>query len=135
MQLETRIRCQNREPRQLTATSSDFEPGEGLESFALPQLAAGRYVVDAIARSERGVEAWAVKEFTVTTDERLGPVTLDSDWGEAGESIKGTVDVDTPHRGERTLLVQAIDRYGRALVRHEFAKPAATVAFSLPTVW
>ena len=148
MRIATRIRCPNRPARHLRPLQTGGA-ATGTVRTPLPALAAGRYVLDCIATSERGIEAWTVEELTVTSDERLGPIKLRRHWGEAGEPIEGTVALTIPTPPPSTsasaesaradlhppplLRVQAIDRYGRVLVRQEFPGPGAAVAFSLPT--
>ena len=66
MRLAIRIRSQSRGSQELPI-ARDFDPAAGDESFALPALPAGRYFVDGIARSDRGVEAWKVKDLTITS--------------------------------------------------------------------
>ena len=132
MQLETRVRAMNRRDHTLPLAEG-LTTTEGTWSTPVPDVPAGSYVAHAIARSARGVEAWAVKTFTVSSDERLGPVTLDRDWAAPGEPIAGRVAVDSPHRDRRRLRLQIIDRHGRALVRRDVPQPAAEVAFAMPT--
>ncbi len=130
--LAARIRSQSRGGVQLPAVP-DIDPANGAHEFPLPALPAGRYAVDVIARGDRGVEGWAVEQFTVTTAERIGRVKADRDWGETGEPITGTVTIDTDAGAERTLRVHAVDRYGRIVARQEIRRPAAQTAFSLAT--
>ena len=101
--------------------------------YTLPQLPAGNYIVEVMARTNRGVEAWAVDSFDVKSTERLASLELESCWGEAGEPIVGTIAVDTPYRDKRTLRMQVIDRHGRALARRDFSAPEEKVQFSLAT--
>ncbi len=132
LELAVRIRAQSMPPRRLPP-ARDLPAKAGTRTYKLPALSAGRYWVEVIARSNRGTEAWAVAPLTVSSKERLGTVRLKRQWGEAGEPIEGTVDVDTPDRTRRTLRVQAIDRSGRALSRQVFRSPREKVAFSLPS--
>ena len=132
MRLETRVRAANRRGRTL-APVEGLTTAEGTWSTPVPDLPAGAYVAEAIAHSDRGIEAWAVKPFAVSSDERVGPVTLDRDWATPGEPIAGRVAVDSPRRDRRTLRLQILDRHGRALVRRDVRGPAASVAFALPT--
>ncbi len=131
LRLDGRIRSQGRGACDLPA-ASDLG-SHGTKAFEMPILPAGRYWVDVIARSDRGVEAWAIREFAVTSPDKVTNIKLDRHWGEAGESIEGTAEVITPHPQDRTLRVQAVDRYGRVLARQEFEQPGPDVRFSLPT--
>lgn len=110
-------------------------PGELVRTvrYALPLLPAGDYIVEVTARSNRGVEAWAVESFDVKSTERLSSLELESGWGEAGEPIVGTIAIETPFRDERTLRIQLIDRHGRALARRDYSVTEQEVKFSLAT--
>ncbi len=132
LDVAVRIRSQSRGSRDLPPAAA-LAPDQGEKTFPLPVLPAGRYWVDAVARSARGIESSAVTSLIVTSDEQVTGVKLDREWGEAGELIRGSVTVKTSHRAQRTLRVQAIDKYGRALSRQEWRSPGAAVAFSLPT--
>ncbi len=132
LSLTGRIRSQSRGFRQLPDLAG-LNPAGGTRTFKIPTLPAGEYWVDVIARSDRGVEAWAIKEFEVTIQETIRNVQIDEEWGEAGEPIRGSLQVKTPNRPQRALRVHAVDRYGRVLARQEFRNPAENVKFSLPT--
>ena len=107
---------------------------KGGKYLSLPILPSGDYWFHVEARSERGVvEGWTVKPFTVATDEKVAELKLLREWGEAGSLIEGSVQVHSPHRADRTLRVQAIDRYGRVLARRGFPAPQAQVSFAMPT--
>jgi hypothetical protein len=101
--------------------------------YTLPRLPSGDYIVEVIARTNRGVEAWAVDTFDVKSTERLSSPELKSRWGEPGEPIVGTIAVDSPYRDKRTLRMQVIDRHGRALARQDYRAPGEEVQFSLTT--
>ena len=133
-ELAVRIRSQSRGGQIFPVTR---DPA-ATTRFPLAGLPAGNYVIDAIARSQRGVEAWAVAKFSVTTATRITNVRLDRDWGEAGEPVSGTIEFTRPESGTRNpkpvLRVQAIDRYGRAVSRRDLQAPDRTsIAFTLPT--
>jgi len=132
LRMTGRIRSQSRGSGHLLDLAK-LNPALGKRTFRIPRLPAGKYWVDVIARSDRGIEAWAIKMFKVTTAETVSNVKIDRYWGEPGESIKGSLEVKTPNRLKRTLRVHAVDRYGRVLARQEFPNPAQNVKFSLPT--
>ena len=132
LQMDARIRGRRHVNRSLPSRGN-LDPSGGRVSFAMPQLAAGKYWIDVKAASQRGVEAWAVRQFVVTTDRKPLEVSLARQWGEAGEPIKGSVALDAPGRAGLTLQVEAIDRYGRVLARHVVPDPPESIVFSLPT--
>ena len=132
LKLHMRLLSQSRGSREL-ARRSDLDPSAGSETFKVPLLPAGTYWAYASAVSARGVEAWGVEQFDVAAAEHPGNVKLAREWGEAGETIEGTVDVKSSDRAQRTLRVHAVDRYGRVLARQVFSNPGPTVSFSLPT--
>ena len=115
-------------------------PSAGKGEYPLPELPAGRYFVDAIARSKEGVEAWATAELVVTADDRVGDdngdIRLDRDWYEVGETAKGSVELNLSDsradQGPARLRVQALDKHGRELARKEYPASAPSVEFALP---
>ncbi len=117
-------------PVQQLATS---QSAEGTAELSMPLLPAGDHWLHVVARSDRGVEGWALTPFTVTSDEQVANLKLLRDWGEAGGRIEGSVEIQTPHREDRTLDVNALDRYGRVLARRSFPAPPTEVTFDLPT--
>ena len=115
------------------AASESRSASESEWTYAFPLLPAGMHRFDVIAESNRGVEAWATTLFTVTAEEQVADVTLEREWGEAGNPIEGTVAVKANSNDPRTLRVTAIDRYSRAVAQEDFSNPGQSVTFSLPT--
>ena len=130
--IRVRIRSEARGSRDLR-TIDDIKSAAAEASLDLPILPAGSYWIDAIAENENGVAGWTVKPFAVTAPQRIAKISLESEWGEAGDLIKGTVELAGPAVAGRALRIHAVDRYGRALVREEIADPTDLAAFSLPT--
>ena len=130
--ISARFLNQTQRPAKLQRISESSGAG-GTEDIPMPTLPAGDYWVHVEARSERGIEGWSVTPFKVTTDEQLSELNLVREWGDAGSLIEGSVKVDSPDRENRTLRVQAIDRYGRVLARRSFPAPEAEVSFTIPT--
>ena len=130
--IRVRIRSEARgsqEPR----TIDDLGSAQGRRELHLPMLPAGSYWIDAIAENENGVAGWTIKQFTVTTPQRITKVKLERESGEAGDPITGTVELAGPAIEGRVLRVRAVDRHGRVLARQAFENPAERVDFSLPT--
>lgn len=102
----------------------------------LPVLSAGPHHVDVIARSERGVEAWATVPFEVTAAPKVQTIDLKTDWAEIGGTLAGAVGVSGLSGGQ-TVCVRLKDRRGRVLARQD-VKPAGdaqgvrTAAFEFP---
>lgn len=101
--------------------------------YSLPMLPAGDYFVEVAARTDRGIEDWAVSSLDVKSNERLVTLKLEQSWGEAGEPIVGTIVVDSPSREQRTLRMQVIDDQGRVLARRDYPTPSQDVTFWLAT--
>jgi len=108
----------------------------GKLTLPLPIVRAGRYHVDAIARSPRGVEAWATGTFEVTADTtvdvqvewntRFADLLPDAKqsnwktpWGEVGERIAGRLK-SSPAKGQ-TARVRLMDHTGRILEQVDLA--------------
>ena len=132
LRLRTRFRDPSSAARPFHAAEKRGAP-DSHWTFKIPSLPAGSYRFDVIAESDRGVEAWATRQFVITTEEQVADVTLVRDWGVPGKPIDGTVALKVIDNEQRTLRVQAIDRYGRALVQRDFPTPGQSVRFSLPT--
>jgi len=110
--------------------SPECSPPEGTARFHLPVLRAGDYHIDAIARSERGIESWATTAFTVTSPRTVKAVHLDRKWGEIGEILSGEVELAGEATAHETLRVCLMDRRGRILVRRDFDIRGETTPFS-----
>jgi hypothetical protein len=109
----------------------------GAESrLELPVLRAGAYHVDVIARSARGVEAWATAPFEATAAPKVQAIGLKTESAEIGGALAGTVGV-SGLAGKQTVWVQLKDRRGRILARQE-VRPAGeeqgvpTASFEFP---
>lgn len=130
--LATRLRAQGRGSHTFPMADG-LAGGEGSHRFPLPVLPAGQYAIDVVARSARGVEAWATATITVTSEERVHDVRLARQWGEAGALIEGEVKVTTADRAGRAVEVRVVDRHGRILGRQTWRYPGAFISFSVPT--
>ncbi|MAE64732.1 MAG: hypothetical protein CMJ18_10740 [Phycisphaeraceae bacterium] len=128
--LETRI-------RNLGNASQSFSDAVRVEPngnrFAIPKLPSGAYRFDVIARSRRGIEAWATQPFSVTAPQQVTSIKLDREWGTPGTPIEGTVTIrgSDPHMIE--LRVQAVDAHSRVVAQQHRALSGTEMRFSLPT--
>ncbi len=86
-------------------------------AIALPPLRVGRYMIDTVARSSKGVAAFAAKDFEITRPFGIQSVTLDRSFAEVGEEIHGTVRLrGTPPVGS-ALRIDFRDAYNRIRTR------------------
>ncbi len=85
----------------------------------LPNLRAGEYYLDVIARSDRGVEACGAGNLVVDSDFGVEAIALDRDFVEQGDSISGTVTVRGEAPAGSVLRVRFRDSYDRVIARHE----------------
>jgi len=97
--------------------------GEGTLSRPLPRLRADAYHLDVIARSARGIEAWATAPFAVAAERRVESVEFECPWGEVGERIIGSVSLAGNAGANETVTVRLRDRRDRILM--ETTVPAA----------
>ena len=114
-----------------------LDPAGGDIPLPLPALRAGRYLVEAIARSARGTEAWATAAFEVKSEDTV-TVALDWEgradgwqhaWGEIGGRLSGRLEGRLSPG--RRLRLRLLDRDGRILEqvdypegdKHTFAFP------------
>jgi hypothetical protein len=118
--------------------SETIDPARaGRVEFALPSLAAGRYLVDAIALADGAKVGWDSAVITVGSDLRVQTVGLNKGSYRPFEGVSGTVEIeselDEPRRGH--LLVQLIDAEGRLVDvvdgETEFSPGASHHPFSL----
>lgn len=99
-------------PRVAAATA------EGTAAVQVPLVRADDYHVDAILRSNRGVENSASVAFTVHGPRRVEEITLDRSWSEAGSELTGRVSLVGDSGGpQERLVVSLLDRRGRELMR------------------
>ncbi|MCU0572464.1 MAG: hypothetical protein MUC41_05675, partial [Syntrophobacteraceae bacterium] len=95
----------------------------------LPDLPAGPYHADAIIIGSEGVETWATIPFEVTARRRVADVQLDREWGEVGDTISGSVQVEGEFLPDELLRVQVLDRKRRELLRQDVALKDNTASF------
>lgn len=137
-ELVTRVRSRSRGARQFPvlrkAVGDDVtRPGTGRMDYSLAGLPAGDYVIDAVLRSDRGVEAWTTRALAVTSGPRITSVKLDRLWGETGAPIAGIVNVADTDPGRHALRVHVVDRHGRVLARQSFSLDETTCRFRFLT--
>ena len=100
----------------------------GTAAITLPLAREGRYHLDAIAGSGSATVNWAVAEFRVTAGQHVEAVSLDKDWAEPGEQLRGTVKVN----GAGKLEVRLLDKRGRILARATPEVTGGTASFAFP---
>lgn len=108
----------------------------------LPNLRAGDYYVDAVAKSKRGTEAFAAAAFTVDSPFGVAELKLDRPFVEVGETIHGTASLRGDLPPGAVLRVRFRDSYDRILDQHDVALspgqsevPLSYGATALATNW
>ncbi len=124
-----RVRMRVRQPAGPTVDLPERDlPGRAF-TVQVGDLPAGQYHFDAWVISDEGVETWTTTPFAVTTDLTVAMVDLDQDWGEIGDTISGSVNIEgTPGENDR-LRVGLFDRRGR-LMKQQIVDPTGTLDFS-----
>lgn len=89
----------------------------------LPHLRAGSYVMDAIVRSRRGVEAFAATLFDVGSPFGVKEVVLDRRFAERGEAITGAAVLRGPVPPGSQLRLSFRDSFDRVLDQREQLAP------------
>jgi len=90
-------------------------------SVPLPRLRADDYLLDAIVRSARGVEAFGAGCLTIQSDVGVDRVELSDPFVEVGDTIKGTAFLKgSPPQGS-LLQVRFRDSYDRVLVQRDMS--------------
>ena len=124
-QLRVRVRMPGAEPIEFEQRALP----DRAYSMRLEALAAGEYHCDAWVVSSAGVEAWDTEPFTVTSDLRVADVALHQDWGEIGDLIAGTVNLEGAPEPDDRVRVGLFDRRGR-LLEQTTLNPAEDLHFS-----
>ncbi|MGC9318094.1 MAG: beta-galactosidase trimerization domain-containing protein [Armatimonadota bacterium] len=90
-------------------------------SVPLPPLRAGDYFVDAVVRSDRGVEAFGAGALTVESAFGVEEVTVDRSFVEQGETISGTVSLRGEVPDGSVLTIRLRDCYDRIVRQRDVA--------------
>ena len=109
--------------------SQECSPADGHLPLGIPVLRAGRYHIDAIARSGRGIESWANASFTVMASRTVNSVALDRNWGEIGEDLSGRAQLGGAATGDEKVRVRLMDRRGRSLAQQDLDVEGQSVPF------
>ncbi len=105
----------------LGETTTMVAPGKGTVVAAnLPRLRAGDYFVDAIVRTDRGVEGFGAGTLTVASDYGIDAVTMDQRFVERGEVITGKVTVRGAVPAKSVVRVRLRDSYDRVLRQQDY---------------
>ena len=124
-QLKVRVRMAGADPIEFEQQPLPNRP----HSVRLGALPAGEYHCDAWVISSAGVEAWDTEPFTVTSDLRVSDVALHQDWGEIGDLIAGTVNLEGAPEPDDRVRVGLFDRRGR-LLEQVTLNPAEDLSFA-----
>ncbi|MBI3921993.1 MAG: beta-galactosidase trimerization domain-containing protein [Armatimonadetes bacterium] len=83
----------------------------------LPRLRADQYFLDAVVKSDRGVEACGAAAFTVTSDVGIDKVEMDRSFVERGDRITGKAALRGTPPGNCLVRLRLRDSYERVLVQ------------------
>jgi len=97
----------------------------GVIPVDLPPLRAGAYVLDAIVRSRRGVEACAATTFEVESPFGIEALALDASFAEPGERLTGRVTLRGAVPAGSVLRLRFRDAFDRVLHQVDLAAPMA----------
>ncbi len=128
--IELRLRRRDGRVTDLPAVRSSDKSGKARRG--LPRLRGGRYVLEAIARSDRGVEAFATTAVEVAAAARVEKVVLDADWAEVGGRLAGHVKLAGKLPSDASLRVRLIDRRERVVARADVSAKTGEFAFDVP---
>ncbi len=99
--------------------------GDGTASVPLPAVREGEYHLDAFATSAGATHNWATTAFAVHADQHVEALSLDKDWAETAEKIRGTARLAGTASKAELLRVRLIDVHGRILAEHNAAAAGA----------
>lgn len=97
----------------------------GVISVDLPPLRAGAYVLDAIVRSRRGVEAFAATPFEIASPFGIEALALDAPFAETGERLTGRVALRGAVPPGSVLRMGFRDAFDRVLHQVDLPAPVA----------
>ncbi len=90
-------------------------------SFALPQMRVGGYTVEVFAKGSNGMENWALAPFSIVCNPTIQAIQLSQDWGEIGETIRGSVVLTGSLESNAIIRIRLLDKDGRILARRDLA--------------
>ncbi|MCX6620772.1 MAG: hypothetical protein NTY38_06775, partial [Acidobacteria bacterium] len=103
--------------------------GEGSASVALPAVREGGYHLDAIASQGGATRNWATTPFEVRAEQHVEAVTLEKDWAEAGEKIRGNVKLTGQVPADGVVRVRLLDKHGRSLAQQDLSSRDGSAPF------
>ncbi len=95
----------------------------------LPTLRAGEYYLDAVVRSDRGVEACGAGNLVVDSEFGVQAVALDADFVEHGETITGIATLRGQAPAGSVLRVRFRDSYDRVIAQQDLPVNAGQAAY------
>ena len=118
------------------STHGTIEHAVTLSSTGRVSLRAGRYFVDAIVRTGKGVEAWGTATFELTSDRGVHAVELTQPSAEIGGTLAGTVTLCGNAAPGDAARVELVDPHGRIIARADLPARYGPVPFSFDvTPW
>jgi hypothetical protein len=101
-------------------------------SFRLPVTATGSFHVTAVATRNGAVENWTFEPLEVTASRRIDAVRLEKDWGEIGDTVRGTVQFHGAVETNDTIQVRVLDAGGRILQQMALANEERSYSSAIP---
>jgi len=89
-------------------------------AVALPRLRAGNYFIDAVVRSQRGVEAFGAAALAIQGDFGVDKVEVSPDFVERGESVAGKAVLRGAPPAGAVLRIRFRDSYDRVLRQQDY---------------
>ena len=130
LEMELRRACDGWK-KGLDAAEATLVPGQPARfSVAIPRLRAGEYFLDAVVRSQRGVESFGAGSLVIESGFGVDKVEVSQPFVERGERIAAKVVLrGTPPAGS-LLHVRLRDSYDRILRQHEFPIAAGRTGYA-----
>ena len=122
VELELRRACDGLK-KGLAAVDATLAPGQAVRvPVAVPRLRAGDYLVDAVVRSGRGVEAFGAASMVVESEFGVDKIELSQSFVERGDPIAVRTLLRGPPPAGAVLQVRLRDSYDRVLRQHEIGR-------------
>jgi len=123
--MEAEIKLRRDDGATVVTTKQALSQPNGSLDLSIPQVRAGSYFLDVIARDGKRVAAWASAPLAVVSQRQVEEVKLAQNWAEVGERLSGTVALSGDAGANENLVISLLDRRDREIARQAI-KPTAT---------
>ena len=110
-------RIRRADGRVIRTVSEELSNSQGEMTCRIPVVRQDTYHFDAWIKEKGGIATWDTRDFEVRASNYVKSVSLETDWGEVGEQITGSVKLIQSPVDSQELRVELVDRHDRVLSR------------------